>query len=105
MYKLIKEEVAIEELAEFLEDLFEYSEAYSSITDTNSTDPTIEYFNIKRNQQVRSMLAAIRVLYCRNIIPDTVYYDTFLNLRNFFFIFNATQQTSNRIDNNVGACH
>lgn len=98
VYKLIKEEVAIEELAEFLEDLFEYSEAYSSITDTNSTDPTIEYFNIKRNQQVRSMLAAIRVLYCRGIIPDTVYYDTFLNLRNFFFIFNATQQTSNRID-------
>ncbi len=98
VYKLIKEEVEIVDLAEFLEDLSEYSEAYSSITDTNSTDPTIEYFNIKRNQQVRSMLAAIRVLFCRRIISEKVYYDTFLNLRNFFFIFNATQQTSNRID-------
>jgi Protein of unknown function DUF262. len=84
VYKLIKEEVEIVDLAEFLEDLSEYSEAYSSITDTNSTDPTIEYFNIKRNQQVRSMLAAIRVLFYRRIISEKVYYDTFLNLRNFF---------------------
>ena len=98
VYKLIKEEVPIDDLAKFLEDLFEYSKSYSSITDTNSTDPTIEYFNIKRNQQVRSMLAAIRVLYTKGVITEEVYYDTFLNLRNFFFIFNATQQTSNRID-------
>lgn len=101
VYKLIKEEVPIDDLAKFLEDLFEYSKSYSSITDTNSIDPTIEYFNIKRNQQVRSMLAAIHVLYSRGIIPEKVYYDTFLNLRNFFFIFNATQQTSNRIDKQI----
>ncbi len=98
VYKLIKEEVAIDELAEFLKDLLEYSQAYSSITDKNATDPTIEYFNIKRNQQVRSMLAALRVLYCRSTINEKVYNETFLNLRNFFFLFNATQQTSNRID-------
>lgn len=98
VYKLIKEEVHVDALAKFLEDLYEYSKSYAYITDTNSSDSTIEYFNIKRNQQVRSMLAAIRVLYCRKIISEKIYNDTFLNLRNFFFIFNATQQTSNRID-------
>lgn len=98
VYKLIKEEIPIEGLSTFLNDLHEYSQSYSIITDNYSNNLVIEYFNIKRNQQIRSLLAAIHIFLIRNIISEDTYDRAFITLRNFFFIFNATQQTSNRID-------
>ena len=47
---------------------------------------------------MRSLLAAIQVLYDKNIIDLNSKDKSFQNIRNFFFIFNATKQTSNRLD-------
>ena len=58
----------------------------------------IRYFNIKRNQQIRSLLCAIYGLYNKNIIDEQVKNQSLLQIRNFFFIFNTTQQTSNKTD-------
>ena len=44
------------------------------------------------------MLCAIYVLNSEGIISDDVKEKALLQLRNFFFIFNTTQQTSNRTD-------
>lgn len=98
VYKLIKEEVHINELSKFLDELNLYSKSYAIINDRNTKDTVIEYFNIKRNQQIRSLLTAIHVLHSNNIISEDILRNSFINIRNFFFIFNATQQTSNRID-------
>lgn len=98
VYKLIKEEIPIEELSQFLSDLNNFSESYEVINDRESKNIVIEYFNIKRNQQIRSLLTAIHVLYKNGVISETILDQSFINIRNFFFIFNATQQTSNRID-------
>lgn len=98
IYRLIKEEVDINSLSIFLDDLVEFSEEYKVVTDKNSKDSNIEYFNIKRNQQIRSLLCAIEVLYKKGIIKEEMKKLAFEQIRNFFFIFNTTQQTSNSTD-------
>lgn len=97
VYKLIKEEVSLEELSKFLDDLVEYSRAYAIVTSENN-NADIEYFDIKRNQQVRSLLAAIEVLYKREVITEEDCKTCFHNLRNFFFLFHSCSYTSNKTD-------
>lgn len=98
IYRLIKEEIKIDELSMFLDKLEEFSKAYKEITWKDSNYETIKYFNIKRNQQIRSLLCAIFVLNENNIIDEELKKKSLLQLRNFFFIFNTTQQTSNKTD-------
>lgn len=98
IYRLIKEEIKIEELSRFLEKLEEFSENYNKITKKDSEYETIKYFNIKRNQQIRSLLCAIFVLYENKTIDENTRNKALKLLMNFFFIFNTTQQTSNRTD-------
>ncbi len=50
--RLIKEEINISDLGTLLTDLHQFSIVYQSITDKDTTDDVIEYFNIKRNQQI-----------------------------------------------------
>jgi uncharacterized protein with ParB-like and HNH nuclease domain len=100
VYKLIKEEVDLEDLSKFLEDLVEYSKAYASIVSDNE-NLDIEYFNIKRSQQVRSLLAAIEVVYKREIITAEERTISFHNLRNFFFLFHACANTSNKTEDTI----
>ena len=97
VYKLIKEEVPLENLSRFLDDLVEYSSAYAIIASKND-DTDIEYFDIKRNYQVRSLLAAIEVLYKREMITEDDCKTCFHNLRNFFFLFHSCSYTSNKTD-------
>lgn len=103
IYRLIKEEIKIEELSRFLDKLEEFSKAYKEITWKDSNYETIKYFNIKRNQQIRSLLCAIFVLNENNIIDEELKEKSLLQLRNFFFIFNTTQQTSNKTDKIISA--
>lgn len=58
IYRLIKEEIKIDDLSRFLDKLEEFSKAYKEITCKDSDCETIKYFNIKRNQQIRSLLCA-----------------------------------------------
>lgn len=98
IYRLIKEEIKIEDLSTFLEKLEEFSAIYKEITIDSSENDVLKYFNIKRNQQIRSLLCAIFVLYKNNIIDEETKVISLNQLMNFFFIFNTTQQTSNRTD-------
>lgn len=75
----------------------EYSSAYAIIASKND-DTDIEYFDIKRNYQVRSLLAAIEVLYKREMITEDDCKTCFHNLRNFFFLFHSCSYTSNKTD-------
>lgn len=103
IYRLIKEEIKIDDLSRFLDKLEEFSKAYKEITWKDSDCETIKYFNIKRNQQIRSLLCAIFVLNENNIIDEEIKEKSLLQLRNFFFIFNTTQQTSNKTDKIISA--
>lgn len=103
IYRLIKEEIKIDDLSIFLDKLEEFSEAYKEITWKDSNYETIKYFNIKRNQQIRSLLCAIFVLNGNDIIDEELKEKSLLQLRNFFFIFNTTQQTSNKTDKIISA--
>lgn len=98
IYRLIKEEVKIDDLSEFLDALQSFSNVYKEITQNDSYDSVIRYFNVKRNQQIRSLLCAIYILNTEGIITEDVKNKALLQVRNFFFIFNTTQQTSNRTD-------
>lgn len=98
IYRLIKEEIKIDDLSEFLNAFEFFSVVYKEISSNDSKDSVIRYFDIKRNQQIRSLLCAIYVLNSEGIINDDVKEKALLQLRNFFFIFNTTQQTSNRTD-------
>lgn len=103
IYRLIKEEIKIDDLSKFLDKLEEFSKVYKEITWKDSNYETIKYFNIKRNQQIRSLLCAIFVLNENNIIDEEIKEKSLLQLRNFFFIFNTTQQTSNKTDKIISA--
>ena len=98
IYRLIKEKVRIEELSTFLERLEEFSEVYNTVIQNDSKYEAIRYFNIKRNQQIRSLLCAIFVLQKKGVISEQTKEIALKQLMNFFFIFNTTQQTSNRTD-------
>lgn len=98
IYRLIKEEIKIDDLSSFLDAFESFSVVYKEISNKDPKDSVIRYFDIKRNQQIRSLLCAIYVLNSKGIISDDVKERALLQLRNFFFIFNTTQQTSNRTD-------
>lgn len=98
VYKLIKEEININSLSELLDSLYEYSDAYKTITVSTSDNEYIEYFNIKRNKQIRSLLAAIEITEKRKIIDSELKNKVLKNLRNYFFIFNVCSHTSNKTD-------
>lgn len=98
VYRLIKEEVEINNLSNFLKDLLQFSEIYKKVTNKQPRDEVIEYFNIKGNQQIRSLVTAIYLLEEKQIISSEVREEALTALRNFFFQFNVTQQRSNRTD-------
>ncbi|QLY39811.1 DUF262 domain-containing protein [Hujiaoplasma nucleasis] len=98
VYKLIKNEIPLEKLSNLLDDLLRFSTAYKNISPKQHSSLVIEYFDIKRNQQIRSLLTSIELKRLDGVIDNDVFEKTIKNLRNFVFIFNVTQQTSNRID-------
>lgn len=102
VYRLIKEEISINDLTTLLNDLHHFSKIYKDVTDKDTSNDVLEYFNIKRNQQIRSLLTSISLLVDRAVISELEMQTSFKNIRNFSFIFNATQQTSNKTDDIVG---
>lgn len=81
-----------------MNNLKDFSSSYKIITNKNIKNNEIEYFNIKRNQQIRSLLAAIENVHKKALISDEVKCKSIKNLRNFFFIFNTCNYTSNKTD-------
>ena len=103
VYKLIKEEIDINKLSDFLESFVEYSECYKKMSRGMNSNNDIQYFDIRGIKQIRSLLASIEVVYKRGIICEEVKSMTIHQLRNFFFQFNACSYTSNKIDDVVAS--
>lgn len=99
VYRLFKEEIKIDDMSCFLDDLHRFSSLYAQATDKNTLDNNIKYFNLKNNKQIRSLLTSILESYNKKIVDEDVKNKTLKNLRNFFMIFNASRETSNRTDN------
>lgn len=98
VYRLIKEEVPVDKLSDFLSGLLEFSHVYVEMSDRTSENNVIEYFNIKRNQQVRPLLSAIYLQYKRGLISEEILDKTFILVRNYFFIFNTYRLSSNKME-------
>lgn len=98
VYKLIKDEIRIEDLSSLLDSLYEYSNAYKRVTTPSIENEFIDYFDIKRNKQIRSLLAAVEVIFDKEIIDESIKLTVYRNLRNYFFIFNVCSHTSNKTD-------
>lgn len=98
VYKLIKDEIRIEDLSILLESLYEYSNAYKRVTTPSIENEYIDYFDIKRNKQIRSLLAAVEVIFTKGTIDESIKLSVYRNLRNYFFIFNVCSHTSNKTD-------
>lgn len=98
VYKLIKENIKIEDIKTLLENLKKYSDSYKIISSKNNENHYIKYFDIKRNQQIRCVLAALHQKLLLDFNDTELYNNVLKQLRNYFFIFNLTKQTSNKID-------
>lgn len=97
VYKLIKNEIRIENIRKLLDDLLEFSQSYKEIL-SDDTNIYVKYFNIKRNQQIRTLITALHIKLYKNYTLHDKYNETLRELRNIFFIFNLTKQTSNKTD-------
>lgn len=98
VYRLIKEEVPVDSLSDFLYNLNEYTDIFVEISDPDTTDHVIEYFNIKRNQQVKPLLSAILLKKKQGVIDENLRVESFKMIRNYFFAFNTFRLSSNRME-------
>ena len=60
-----------------------------------------EYFKLKRNKQVRSVLLALKMKYAEKILDINNYHQYLIMLRNFWVTFNLDNGSSNKIDGDV----
>lgn len=60
-----------------------------------------EYFKLKRNKQVRSVLLALKIKISENILNEKEYHEILIMLRNFYIAFNLDNGISNKIDNDI----
>lgn len=98
VYRLIKEEVSVDSLSDFLYNLNEYTDIFVEISDPDTTDHVVEYFNIKRNQQVKPLLSAILLKRKQGVIDENLRLESFKMIRNYFFAFNTFRLSSNRME-------
>lgn len=97
VYRLIKEEVRIADLRQFLDDLNEFAVCYRDMMVDDS--PEVAYFiKIKHNKQIRPLLASILLQHRRGLVDESVSRKALTALRNVFFVFNTLGLTSNRTD-------
>lgn len=62
-----------------------------------------EYFRLKRNKQVRSVLLALKLKKEEGILEDKKYGEFLVLLRNFYVTFNLDNGVSNKIDGDIYA--
>ncbi|WP_300926372.1 DUF262 domain-containing protein [uncultured Dubosiella sp.] len=100
VYRLIKEEIPIGRLDDFLNDFLQYSQSYKEVSEKSFLveNEYLEYFDIKRNQQSRCLSTVINLIEKKKIINTEEMNIVYKNLRNYFFKFNLCNFTSNRTD-------
>jgi hypothetical protein len=98
VYELIRSEIKIKNLKKFLEDLLEFSYSYKEIIDEGEKNTYIKYFEIKRNKQIRTLITVLYIKLYKKFNEPEKYNNVLNQLRNIFFIFNLTKQTSNKTE-------
>lgn len=107
LFDITKEQLRTENaisLQDFFDFFIECGQYYRAIYDAkgNYIETEIyEYFKLKRNHQVRSILLALKIKNVQGILSDNLYEKILIVIRNFFVIFNSDNGVSNKIDNDV----
>ena len=92
------------DLPKFFDFFIQGSEYYYGIDSVVGDDiekEVYEYFKLKRNKQVRSVLLALKMKYAEEILDIDSYHQYLMMLRNFWVTFNLDNGSSNKIDGDV----
>lgn len=92
------------DLPKFFDFFIQGSEYYYGIDSVVGDDiekEVYEYFKLKRNKQVRSVLLALKMKYAEGILDIDSYHQYLIMLRNFWVTFNLDNGSSNKIDGDV----
>lgn len=98
VYELVRSEIKIKDLKKFLDDFLEFSYSYKEIIDEEERNTYLKYFKIKRNKQIKTLITALYIKLYKEFNQPEKYNDVLKQLRNIFFIFNLTKQTSNKTE-------
>lgn len=86
---------------ELKEASIEYRDIVNCQNKENNYLNIINYFIIKQNKQVRSILLALGLKLKNEIITDSEYFLAIEYIRNYFVFFNIRSNTSNKIDSMI----
>lgn len=75
--------------------------AIDSVEGDDVEKEVYEYFKLKRNKQVRSVLLALKIKYEEAVLSIDDYHQYLIMLRNFWVTFNLDNGSSNKIDGDV----
>lgn len=107
LFEVTKDQLRGQEMAlipQFFDFFINCSKYYRMINDAqgNIEEKEIyEYFKLKNNKQIRSVLLALKIKREGNILADRVYLESLTLIRNFFIAFNLDNGVSNQLDNDV----
>ena len=79
----------------------EYYYEIDSVEGDEVEKEVYEYFKLKRNKQVRSVLLALKMKYGEKVLDIDSYHQHLIMLRNFWVTFNLDNGSSNKIDGDV----
>lgn len=92
------------DLPEFFDFFIQGAEYYYKIDSIEGDEvekEVYEYFKLKRNKQVRSVLLALKIKYEEKVLDIDSYHQHLIMLRNFWVTFNLDNGSSNKIDGDV----
>lgn len=79
----------------------EYYYGIDSVEGDEVEKEVYEYFKLKQNKQVRSVLLALKMKYQEKVLDMDNYHQHLIMLRNFWVTFNLDNGSSNKIDGDV----
>lgn len=107
LFEITKEQLRKNEqkdLTSFFDFFIQGAEYYYGITSVEGDDvekEVYEYFKLKQNKQVRSVLLALKIKYQEKVLDMDNYHQHLIMLRNFWVTFNLDNGSSNKIDGDV----
>ena len=79
----------------------EYYKSIDSIRGDEVEKEVYEYYKLKKNKQVRSVLLALKIQNTEKVLNTDKYHEMLIMLRNFYVVFNLDNGVSNKIDNDI----
>lgn len=108
LFEITKEQLRLTtqvDLSSFFDFFVKCGKYYQAINnaqgDNLSESEVYEYFKLKKNKQVRSVLLALKIKEEEGILTQKKYEDLLILLRNFYVAFNLDKGSSNKIDNDI----